>query len=203
MRAAAPRVTRVLTAELAGSGRSQDRVVVLPHAVIVLDGASDPLMRGRDGGWYAGTLGDALARGLRDEPGGDLQAMLREAIADVAGAHGLVPGAAPSSTVAVLRWHGDVAEALLLGDSAIVAFLVDGRFEELADGRLAGVASAQRRAHRRRLRGGHGFDGRHQVLLRDLVAEQRRWRNREGGYWIAEATPGAGGGRLPAAGARQ
>ena len=54
---------RIEVATRPAPGReSQDRYLVLPYAVAVLDGASDPdEPYGRDGGWYAHQLSEALA----------------------------------------------------------------------------------------------------------------------------------------------
>jgi hypothetical protein len=188
------RVARVRTAERAAGDRpSQDRVVVLPFAVAVLDGASavDGGPSERDGGWYAGVLSVELA--VRLESGGDLRTVLADAISAVATRHRLVPGGSPSSTVTLLRWRPDHIEGLVLGDSPLVVVGIDGGVEAVLDERLAAVAPAQRVAYHDRLAGGGGYDAGHRDLLRALVGEQRRHRNAPGGYWIAEASPAAAG----------
>lgn len=169
---------------------SQDRTVVLPNAVAVLDGASAPDPVERDGGWYAGQLAGQLAGRLADTSL-DLPTVLADSIAAVASGHRLVPGSSPSSTVAMLRWTRDRAEGLVLGDSPLVVFSPGGAAEELVDGRLARVAPAQRVALHDRLTAGGGYDDGHRSLLRHLLGEQRRQRNSPGGYWIAEAEPAA------------
>ena len=80
---------------------SEDHVVVLDNAVVVLDGATAPSPDLPSGGWYAGLLAKRLANGLCARPDGDLATLLAEAIAAVAAAHDLLPGASPSSTVAM------------------------------------------------------------------------------------------------------
>lgn len=194
MRSDATRVARVGTAERAAGDRpSQDRVVVLPTAAAVLDGASgvDGAPSGRDGGWYADVLAAELAGRL--ESGRDLRAVLADAISAVATRHRLVPGGSPSSTVTLLRWSARTVEALVLGDSPLVAVRRDGGIEVLVDERLAAVAPTQRVAYHDRLAAGGGYDDGHRALLRALVGEQRRHRNSPGGYWIAEASPAAAG----------
>jgi hypothetical protein len=189
--AAPARVARVRTAErAAGTAPSQDRTVVLPNAVAVLDGASAPDPAGRDGGWYAGQLAGQLADRLPDT-GVDLPGVLADAIAAVASGHRLVPGRSPSATVAMLRWTDDRTDGLVLGDSSLVAFAPGRPAEEVVDDRLAGVAAAQRIAYHDRLSAGGGYGAEHRALLRQLLGEQRRRRNRPGGYWIAEADPAA------------
>lgn len=184
------RVARVRAAERpAGSKPSQDRIVVLPTAVAVLDGASAVDPSTRDGGWYA----DVLAAELADRLGStvDLRTVLGDAISAVVSRFRLEPGGSPSSTVTVLRWGRGVLEGLVLGDSPLVVVGRDGAVEVVVDERLAAVAPAQRVAYHDRLAAGGGYDDGHRELLRALVGEQRRHRNAPGGYWIAEASPAA------------
>lgn len=61
----------------------------------------------------------------------------------------------------------------------------------LRDERIARIGTAHRQAYRARLRDGRGFDPAHNALLQKLQQEQHRHRNRDGGYWIAEAIPEA------------
>ena len=77
---------------------SEDVVVVLPHAVVLLDGATqfDPALP--SGGWYASRLAGELAGRLAGYPDTDLADLLAASIKAVARAHGLVPGHSPSST---------------------------------------------------------------------------------------------------------
>src|SRR4051794_34121896 len=111
---------RILKAERAGMKESQDRIFLLPHAVIMLDGASGYESNGRDGGWYAETLGLELRNHFADSPTIDLSSALSSSIATVAAEYNLEPGRSPSSTVAILRWTENIVDALLLGDSSIV-----------------------------------------------------------------------------------
>jgi hypothetical protein len=175
----------------AGSKPTQDRTVLLPDAVAVLDGASAPDPAERDGGWYAEQLARELAGRLGDRRL-DLTTVLADAIAAVTSEFRLVPGSSPSSTVTLLRWDADRVDALVLGDSPLVVFTAAGP-EEVVDERLNGVAPRQRVAYHDRLARGGGYDEAHRELLRALVGEQRRHRNRPDGYWIAEATPTAAG----------
>jgi hypothetical protein len=184
------RVARVRAAERAAGDRpSQDRVVLLPSAVAVLDGASAVDASARDGGWYAEVLAEELAARLESDL--DLRTVLADAISAVTTRHRLVPGGSPSSTVTVLRWGPEVLEGLVLGDSPLVVVHRDGRVEVVVDERLQTVAPAQRVAYHDRLAAGGGYDDGHRDLLRALVGEQRRHRNAPGGYWIAEASPAA------------
>lgn len=196
---------RVRGATVAGGSANQDRHVVLPHAVLVLDGASADEPSGRDGGWYADRLGAALAGALTAAPEADLAETLEQAIATLVREHGLRPGTAPSSTVALVRWIDGVLDALVLGDAKVIAVLpapnllddltpwggASTREIELCDLRIADVAPELRLRLRRRLHQGGTFDAGHDALLAAIRAEERAARNTAGGYWVAEADPRA------------
>lgn len=55
----------VTVAQDAGGAELQDHVEVLPDAVVLLDGASGFDADGRNGGWYARTLGAELRHDRR------------------------------------------------------------------------------------------------------------------------------------------
>ncbi|MEJ2857234.1 MULTISPECIES: hypothetical protein [unclassified Saccharothrix] len=154
----------ITTAERAGVGLdgrprpTEDRIVVLDNAVVVLDGATSPTPTDRDGGWHSRALAAELT-----SLDGDLGDELAAAIQRLADRHGLVPGDSPSSTVAMVRWTDDTVDALVLADSPVVAFGAD--VDVLADHRLRD--------------------------LRGKVSRITDWRNREGGFWVAEANPEA------------
>lgn len=119
------------------AGLSQDRIFVTDTAVIVLDGASQPAVTERDGGWLAEQLGRELAGRLDDDR--DLGDFLGEAIETVADRFGLSPGSSPSTTVCMVRWSAMEVHTLVLGDSPIVVRLVDGGVVEVRDDRLSQV----------------------------------------------------------------
>ncbi|MGH3952032.1 MAG: hypothetical protein ACRDSE_23460, partial [Pseudonocardiaceae bacterium] len=77
-------------------------------------------------------------------------------------------------------------DLLVLGDTQIVT--PDGTIH---DDRTDRLEFAPRRKYRERLTAGAGYDDEHRALLRELQTEQATHRNRDGGYWIAEATPEA------------
>lgn len=177
----------VRTAERAGTDRpSEDRIFTLPHAVVVLDGASQPEAAEYDGGWIAETLGREISHRLSHQ-NGDLRELLADAITSVAGRYQLIPGQAPSTTVSIVRWDDQAVEVLVLGDSPVIGLTREGEIRRVEDDRLKQVARQQR--VRIAERGGFGFGDREQ--WRQLVDEERAHRNRPGGYWIAEATPTA------------
>ncbi|MBB4686669.1 protein phosphatase 2C domain-containing protein [Amycolatopsis jiangsuensis] len=168
-------MAEISIAERAGVGAdgrprpSEDYVVVLERAVLVLDGATSPSPELPSGGWYAGLLVRQLADELRARPREDLGVALADAISSVAREHRLVPGRSPSSTVSMLRWDESEVEALVLADSPVVGF---GRFgtDAVSDDRLLSLRD----------------DG-----LLQTGADVRRRRNAEGGFWVAEAEPAA------------
>lgn len=167
---------------------SEDVVVVLPNAVVLLDGATtlDPALP--SGGWYASRLAGELSGRLVGYPDADVADLLAAAIKSVARDHGLIPGESPSSTVAVLRWNDRVVEGLVLADSPIVAFTADGP-APLVDNRLASMPRGA--GYRDRLAAGAGYDDDHLVALRDAATSMSRRRNTDDGFWVAEADPDA------------
>ncbi|MFD0199406.1 MULTISPECIES: protein phosphatase 2C domain-containing protein [Saccharothrix] len=126
----------ITTAERAGVGRdglprpTEDRVVLLPNAVVLLDGATSPTPRERDGGWHSRHLAGQLTHF-----DGDLAEDLAGAIARLAAEHGLSPGNSPSSTVSITRWTETDVDVLVLADSPVVVFTHTG-VEVVADHRL-------------------------------------------------------------------
>jgi hypothetical protein len=167
---------------------SEDVVVVLPEAVLLLDGATsvDPDLP--SGGWYASRLAGELAGRLAGYPDTDLADLLAAAIRTVARDHALTPGKSPSSTVALLRWTDTAIEGLVLADSPIVAFTESGP-AVLTDNRLAAMPRGA--GYRDRLSAGAGYDETHLVALRNAVEKMSAHRNVEGGFWVAEADPDA------------
>ncbi|HVV11160.1 hypothetical protein [Amycolatopsis sp.] len=161
----------IKVAEQAGVGTdgrprpSEDHVVLLENAVVLLDGATALSSDELSGGWYAGLLAKQLTDELRAHPDDELRTVLARAISTVAEAHRLRPGFSPSSTVAMVRWRGDQVDGLVLADSPIVAFGRSGA-EVLADDRLVSL--------RRQGKLVTGAD----------VREQRN-----NGFWVAEADP--------------
>ncbi|ASO22907.1 hypothetical protein FHR81_003568 [Actinoalloteichus hoggarensis] len=203
----------VEVAERPGTVRSEDRVIVLPQAVVLLDGATTLTPRERDGGWYAERLANELASRLPAH-GVDLRAVLAEAISTLVATYDLVPGDSPSSTVALLRWDEDLVEALVLADSPVVAF-TDSGVRPVTDGRLAGLRRSRGPSvpdspgaagrpdsstaehttpaggFRERLRTGGGFGTGHREALGAAMGRTARLRNVPGGFWVAEALPAA------------
>ncbi len=188
-----------------GAGASEDVVLVLPNAVAVLDGATSLRPESRSGGWYAERLAGALEPRLVDRSA-DLADVLAESIAEVAARFDLRPGESPSSTAALLRWDEEQVEALVLADSPIVLDTSAG-VRAVTDDQLAALRrlnQGRRNQGRRdqgnrnrgggfrdRLRSGGGFGAGHRAALGAAMDRTSRWRNVEGGFWVAEAVPEA------------
>lgn len=172
---------------------SQDRHLILPTAVAVLDGATNPDQPpGRDGGWYAEQLTLAIASRITN-PARDLTGVLTAAIAEVTEAHQLMPGDSPSSTVTLLRWSdaAHLLEALVLADTVLVVRLLDGTVLIRCDERIDWFSKELQAGYRARLATGTGYDAKHRQLMADLRDHQATGRNRPGGFWVAEAEPSA------------
>ncbi|GAA2319099.1 protein phosphatase 2C domain-containing protein [Glycomyces scopariae] len=127
--------------------------------------------------WYAAALGESIAD--RIEGPLPLAGLLAEAIAAVNARHpdcDLANPVTPGATVAAVRWRDDL-EWLVLGDCAVAWRDRAGDYRVESDDRLAALPGAP---------------------AEDL-AGVKRWpvdyvasvRNREGGFWVAAADPGA------------
>ncbi|RLK60584.1 hypothetical protein [Actinokineospora cianjurensis] len=182
----------IAVAEAAGVGLggewrpSEDVVLVMPDAVVLLDGATSMRDDLPSGGVFAGELGAQVVARMAAAPELDLGDLLAGAIRSVARGNGFTPGESPCSTVAIVRWDDDVVEALVLADSPVVAFAPE--LDVLADTRLRHVP---RGSYRDRLRGGGGYSADHVAAVRASARKTSVLRNQEGGYWVAEAVPAA------------
>ncbi|WP_040833664.1 protein phosphatase 2C domain-containing protein [Nocardia brevicatena] len=175
----------VATAQLdARSG--DDRVLTTRNSVIVLDGASSFAPDMPTAGTFVDTLGQEL-RAQCETGTEDLTAALSRAIETTSSRLGLQPGAAPSSTVSIVRVGHTAIDVLALGDSPIIVGRTDGTFETIHDDRLDRLDLPEATRYRERLRAGSGYDDEHRAILGELQHQERKRRNRDGGYWIAEA----------------
>lgn len=177
---------RAVVAQLPGAEASDDKVFTTPNAVVLLDGASAFRSVPVAPAEYAAELGTRIRDGLLAEPAGDLRAILRDAIKETADKLELEAGKSPSSTVTIARETDGWIDVLALGDS--VAVLPD---KVITDERMDALELEPRSTYRARLSAGVGYDDRHREILRDLQAQQATLRNKQGGYWIAEANQDA------------
>jgi hypothetical protein len=173
---------------------NEDFVTASPSVVVVLDGLSAPPALGtgclHGTPWFVAQLGTQLASTAttaRDEP---LQELVAEAIGRVANSHAdtcdLEHPGTPSSSLAILREHGQGVEYLLLFDSVIVLDGPSGR-TVVTDRRVDAIARKEHLATREHPIGSPA----HRDRVQGLVAVQRRHRNQAGGYWVAGAKPAA------------
>lgn len=177
---------RVTTAQLPDAGHSDDRIFTAPGLVVMLDGASAFIKTAVTASDYVDHLGPSILAAIASDPAGTLMDALAVAIERTASDLDLVPGGAPSSTVAIAQVQPETVELLVLGDTQVVT-----PDQVIRDDRINTVATTERAAYQRRLREGHGYDDEHRALLAELQRNQRRHRNVQGGYWIAEAEPAA------------
>ncbi|WP_433030445.1 hypothetical protein [Actinomycetospora sp. CA-053990] len=183
-----PAGLQVVSSELSATNApNEDRVRTGTNAVVVLDGASgsDTRVSVTD---YVDHLATGLIEVLDAEPDMPLRHALADAIRSTVAALRLMPGESPSSTVSIARRRDAEVDLLVLGDSPIY---VGPAGELLTDNRLACLNLPSRTKAYERLLAGAGYDETHRDLVRAVRAEQLPLLNEPGGYWIAEATPGA------------
>lgn len=169
---------------------SADRIFITDNAVIVLDGATAFVPVPVSAQTYADDLGRRLADQLHTCPDLDLCEALARAIRQTTENLGLRTSESPSSAVSILRERTTEYDVLLLGDTGVF-WGSNCETSRLIDDRLSHVGASQRSEYRSRLREGNGFDDHHRESLRALQTEQRKYRNVDGGYWIAETDPAA------------
>lgn len=167
----------------------EDRIFVSDAGVIVLDGATSFAPDGLSARDYVDRLGCHLLRRLSSDE--ELATILSESIELTARELDVRPGCGPSSTVAIVRQRDMFVDVLVLGDSVVSVGAEGDSFSTVRDERLDALKLPESDRYRARLAEGTGFDSEHRSLLRALQRQQRMHRNRPGGYWIAEADPGA------------
>lgn len=173
---------------------NEDAITATSQVIAVIDGVTAP--QGLETGcihgtpWYACNISSRIALAVTEHPAIELRIALARAIAEVADCHratcDLESDGTPSGTVAILRHSGQSLDYLVLSDATVLIETVSGIItvtdkgvEEVA-GSLANAAKTAPVGTPER-----------KVRLDELVAEQRKWRNVEGGYWLAGAVPEA------------
>ncbi|WP_280315710.1 PP2C family serine/threonine-protein phosphatase [Nocardia abscessus] len=180
---------QLATAQLAAQS-GDDRIAATDNSVVVLDGASCFTPQGTAAGTFVDALSNELVHHLHSGHK-DLRNALSSAIATTKDQLSLEPGSSPSSTVAIVRFNRHTIETLVLGDSMIVIGENDDSYDVVVDERLAELDLPEARLYQRRLEAGAGYDDKHRAILAQLQRSERAHRNRQGGYWIAEADPAA------------
>jgi hypothetical protein len=167
---------QITYATVPGDGQpNEDFVLAGPEFVVVLDGATAPpgISSGciHDVRWLVRHLGGRLATQLTLDDTADttLAEHLADAIRWVNAQHAhtcdLDNPASPSSTVALLRSHGDQIDTLVLSDSPILLDLTSG-VRRVADERPGRLPSYK-------------------------PEDVRDQRNKIGGFWVASTKPEA------------
>jgi hypothetical protein len=176
------------------SKANEDFVAASPSVAVVLDGLSAPPPLGtgclHGTPWFVAQLGAQVMSATITAGGEPLPDLVASAIARVADSHADTcdlhhPGT-PSSSLAVLRERDQRVEYLLLFDSVIVLDGPSG-VVVVTDRRVDAFARQEDLATREHPIGSPA----HQQGVQDLVAAQRRHRNRAGGYWVAGSKPAA------------
>ncbi|MDN3239729.1 protein phosphatase 2C domain-containing protein [Glycomyces tritici] len=161
-----------------GSAPNEDAYLVADRWALVLDGITRYPDDGcvHDVPWYVARLGREIKHRIGSMQAG-LPAILDDSIRGVSGEHhatcDLSNPVTPGSTVGLIRREADRISWLLLGDCTLAWRDRDGRVECRSDDRLARLAGAPVAS----------------------VGGVRRWpvayvatvRNRDGGYWVADA----------------
>ncbi|MFC3491457.1 protein phosphatase 2C domain-containing protein [Glycomyces rhizosphaerae] len=162
-----------------GSAPNEDLYLVSDRWALVLDGITRYPDDGcvHDVPWYVAHLGREIKQRIGSAEV-DLRAILDEAVRGVSGAHqstcDLSNPVTPGATVGLVRRERDRIAWLLLGDCTVAWRYRDGRVEFRSDDRLANLSGTP---------------------PVESVGGVRRWpvsyvatvRNREGGYWVADA----------------
>ena len=180
--------TQVATDAGSSAAPSEDRVLVSPSVLVVLDGATARTGTGCIHGvaWYADQLATAVMGCAHLGPAGALTAAISRTAAMHRDTCDLRHPGTPSAAVGIVQVEDDRLRYLVLGDVTIV---VDAGPAELvvSDARVDGTAQAER-AEADALPAGSPEKA--AALVRMKHAELAA-RNTAGGYWIAAAEPNA------------
>ncbi|WP_129667036.1 protein phosphatase 2C domain-containing protein [Phytoactinopolyspora endophytica] len=172
---------------------NEDFVAATSGGAVVIDGAGTP--EGADSGcvhgvaWYSRAVGYALVARMA-ELERPLHDCLAQAIIHVRDLHradcDLGHPGTPSSTVTAIRENGDRLDYLVLADSPLVLDLAD-RIEVICDHRVDAFQREMPASMRENPLGSAEY----RAGLREYIAEWRRHRNVEGGFWVASSQPDA------------
>ncbi|WP_436771957.1 integrase [Yinghuangia sp. YIM S09857] len=188
-------LVRTATATAAHHKANEDFAAYTQYAAVLLDGAGTPA--GLDTGcihgvaWFARTLGSTLLAEIDAGRNGSLAECLATTIDEVADLHAdtcdLENPLTPSATVVAIRRRGPELEYLVLSDSVLV---LDGPGDPLVvtDDRLDVLKRSRPPSKLDSLRLG---TEEHATTLRQAVAETAKYRNQQGGFWVASVDPKA------------
>lgn len=171
---------------------NEDFIGATADAVVLLDGASIPPgvtpACSHSVRWYSHTLGSTLLAEMT-QSAGPLPELLAQGIKHVTSLHDvtcdLTPGDSPSATVIMLRQVADHFEWLVLGDSTLILDTGTPEPIVICDNRLEQVAAP----HRTRLDSLPVGTPEHAQARREYIETLGRYRNRDGGFWVASTDP--------------
>jgi hypothetical protein len=174
---------------------NEDAYLCLDDLIVVADGATAPpgLETGCGHGprWYARQLVARAALAHADAPDAALTDVLGEAISSTTQSHAdtcdITHPGTPSATVAMLRSRPDSLQWLVLGDATVALEENGADVHVISDRRIGNSSKAERFA----VLTGDSTDGHHADRVAALSSAQRRFRNVDGGFWIAAADPAA------------
>ncbi len=122
-----------------------------------------------------------MADGLTTDPAAELSELLAvDSIATLIHRYDLRPGAAPSTTVNIVRTVDDHLDVLVLCDSRVIIFDTAGQIHQIRDDRLAQVSQ--------RLRPRGGLKHLPPAELAALIESYEAMRNHYDGFWCVSAT---------------
>jgi len=184
----------------AGQSTNEDRARASTRAAWILDGATglgpQRLFPGpSDPAWLAATADELLGRLTPDID--DSMALLRRLVADLhqaCAAAALAPLAdtdieLPSASLTVAHLVGAEIELVMLGDCKLLLRGKDGRVEAFDDSPVAAFDAKIVEAMRRVQAGGETELRKITPKLTALIRDNRRWKNRPGGYGVLMADP--------------
>lgn len=181
---------RIEAATLAGGEVNQDYYAYGETYALVLDGASSflPEFCSIDTATYVRSMGEALSRQLENCQLDEIPKSVATAIEEITSRYGLVEESSPSSTAVIAKWNQVEVAIYVLGDSFCVLLDNSNKCLEISDDRMSKFGAKYRELYRSRLRYGYGFDSTHRKILRRLQKEQRKHKNKAGGYWVLGAS---------------
>jgi hypothetical protein len=174
---------------------NEDFASVTADTMILLDGAGTP--SGSESGcihgvaWFTRQLGAQLIAESATDTRRPLSLCLAHAILHVRDLHtdtcDLTHPGTPSSTVVAVRLGADNAEYLVLADSVLVLDVIGTAPVVVTDDREAQIGQSHRASMDALLAG----SPEHSKALRQYVETLRKYRNTEGGFWVAASDPSA------------
>jgi hypothetical protein len=174
---------------------NEDFTAASANSVVLLDGAGTP--EALDSGcvhgvaWFTRQLGAQLLAEASHEAVYPLSKCLRKAICHTSNLHketcDLDHTGTPSATVIAVRLGPAEVEYLVLADSVLLFDVADSDPVALTDDREAQIG----RVHRAAMDALPADSPQHGQALRDYIETLRRYRNTDGGFWVAASNPSA------------